>query len=151
MKGHIRAYRAEDTDVVVAVWAAASAVAHPFLDAGFVRREQDRVRNQYLRVAETWVFARDSRILGFIAMIGDEVGGIFVHPDAQRRGIGRALMDFVVERRGEVFLDVFKSNSRGRTFYDRYGFATEYEHLHEETGEPQLRLRYPPAPQAGRG
>ncbi len=94
------------------------------------------------------IFARrrlgSSSTTSFIAVIGNEVGGIFVHPGAQRKGIGKALMDVAVQLRGEVFLDVFKSNWLGRSFYDRYGFSIEYEHIHEETRQPLLRLCYPP-------
>lgn len=144
MDGNIRPYQPADDDTIIAVWLAASEIAHPFLTDDFIAREKGRVRDDYLRKAETWVFEHDERVLGFIAVIGNEVGGIFVHPDAQRKGIGKALMDVAVQLRGEVFLDVFKSNWLGRSFYDRYGFSIKFEHIHEETRQPQLRLCYPP-------
>ncbi len=140
----LRPYRPTDEESLIEIWLAASEVAHSFLDDDFISREKDRVRDHHLRVAETWVFERDSRILGFIAMIGNEVGGIFVDPGAQRNGIGTALMDFVVQRYGELYLDVFKSNWLGRSFYEKYGFSTKHEHIHEETGQAQLRLSYLP-------
>ena len=139
----IRPYQSDDTEAVINVWLAAIEVAHPFLSDDFISREKDRVRDQHLRVAETWVFERNQRILGFIALMGNEVGGIFVDPSAQRNGIGKALMDFAVDRHGNLFLDVFKSNWLGRSFYEKYGFSIKHEHIHEETGQPQLRLWYP--------
>ncbi len=39
-------------------------------------------------------------------------------------------------------MEVFKANRIGRDFYRRYGFAFMEEHIHEETGEPLLRLVY---------
>ncbi len=144
MDGYVRPYRPADDDSIIAVWLASSKIAHPFLTDDFISREKGRMRDDHLRKAETWVFEHDERVLGFIAVIGNEVGGIFVHPGAQRKGIGKALMDVAVQLRGEVFLDVFKSNWLGRSFYDRYGFSIEYEHIHEETRQPLLRLCYPP-------
>jgi ribosomal protein S18 acetylase RimI-like enzyme len=36
---------------------------------------------------------------------------------------------------------VFKDNLVGRKFYEKYGFIMVAEHVHEETGFIQLRLR----------
>ncbi len=142
MNGTTRLYRPSDDDAIISVWLAASQIAHPFFTDAFFADEERKIREVYLPNAETWVFEQQATIVGFVASVGDEVGGLFVHPNSQRLGIGTALMDLVVNRRGEVFLDVFKANEIGRAFYDRYGFVTEREHIHEDTGHPQLRLRY---------
>ena len=51
-------------------------------------------------------------------------------------------MDMVVGVRSTVFVEVFKANRIGRGFYYRYGFTLESEHVHDETGQPLLRLCY---------
>ncbi len=51
-------------------------------------------------------------------------------------------MDKAVALRGNLFLDVFKENSIGRAFYDRYGFRTTREHFHEQTGNALLRMEF---------
>ena len=91
--------------------------------------------------AETWVYEQDSKIVGFIALIGNEVGAIFVHSNYQRRGIGKKLMDFAKSIRENLVLDVFKENRMGRAFYHKYGFKQIGEHVHEETGQKLLRLK----------
>ena len=50
-------------------------------------------------------------------------------------------MDHVRSIRNSLELDVFKDNQIGRKFYEKYGFNKIGEHLHEETGFMQLRLR----------
>lgn len=136
----IRPYKPDDTDAVIAVWQAASLVAHPFLSAKIMAQEKARIREIYLPRVETWIFEEDSGLCGFLSLIENEVGAIFVHPSHQGKGFGRALMDKAVALRGHLFLDVFKENSIGRAFYDRYGFRTAREHIHEQTGNALLRM-----------
>ncbi len=144
MKRSIRKYAEEDQDALIDVWHAASQVATPFLPAEFLAGEPDNIRNIYIPNAETWVFEAEDTVAGFIALIGNEVGAIFVHPKLQGRGIGRALMDHAASLRDSLYLDVFKENAVGRRFYDRYGFRFESEHVHEQTGHWQIRLVFTP-------
>ena len=109
-----------------------------------MKDERDNIRTIWLPKAETWVFEADGTAVGFISLIDNEVGGIFVRPDYQGRGIGRALMDHAASLRDELSLDVFEDNAVGRRFYDRYGFQLEYKHVHEQSGYMQIRLSYRP-------
>jgi putative acetyltransferase len=137
----IRLYRAADLDQLLDTWATASAVAHPFLSADFLAAERENIPNVYLPIAETWVYEQGGRVVGFLALIGNEVGAVFVHPDSQRHGIGRALMDHARARRPELEVDVFAANAIGQAFYSRYGFQLVERKVHEETGFDMLRLR----------
>jgi len=87
------------------------------------------------------VYEQNGSVIGFIALIGNEVGGIFLDPKFHGKGIGRAMMDHARSLRDVLELDVFKDNSIGRNFYNKYGFIEEYEHVHKETGFMQLRLK----------
>lgn len=122
-------------------WYSASQVAHPFLSQDFFEQERRNIRDLYLPYSETWVFDLDGVVVGFMSLIGNEVGGIFVDSAFHRHGIGRALMDHARGTRDELELDVFKDNAVGRSFYEKYGFSQVGEHLHEETGLMQLRLK----------
>lgn len=137
----IRRFRENDVETLIEIWRTASEVATPFLSAKFMAAEPDNIRNVYMPNAETWVYETDDTVVGFIALIGDEVGAIFVHPDTQGHGIGRALMDHAANLRDSLFLDVFKENAIGRHFYDRYGFHYEHEYVHEQTGHVLVRLK----------
>jgi putative acetyltransferase len=137
----IRAYEARDLSELLEVWYSASQVTHAFLDEAFFEQERQNIVNLYLPNTETWVYERDGVVVGFIALIGNEVGAIFVHARFQRQGIGRALMDKARGMRDVLELDVFKANLVGRRFYEKYGFRQVAEHRHEETGFMLLRLR----------
>jgi putative acetyltransferase len=138
----IRSYEHTDLDELLDTWAAASQVAHPFLSEDFFEAERHNIPNVYLPMADTFIYEKDGNVVGFIALIGDEIGAIFVHPTFHGQGIGRALMDHARDLRTNLEVEVFKANRIGRDFYRRYGFSFMDEHIHEETGEPLLRLVY---------
>ena len=137
----ITAYKEKDLSELLDAWYSASKVAHPFLDEDFFDQERRNIAALHLPNAETWVFKLDGVVVGFIALIGNEVGAIFVDAKFHGQGIGRALMDHARSIRDVLELDVFKDNLVGRNFYEKYGFSKVDEHLHEETGFMQLRLR----------
>lgn len=137
----IRKFKPTDQDQTLTVWYNASVVAHDFLGEDFFTKERKAIVENYFPVTEKWVYEFNGCVVGFIAMIENEVGAIFVDPDVQGQGIGRVLMDHVRQSRDFLELDVFKNNHIGRRFYDHYGFRFVHESIHEETGQPQLRLR----------
>ncbi len=137
----IRKYRADDLAGLLDVWYDASKVAHPFLTRDFLEQERRNVIQEHLPIAETWVFEEEGRVVGFIALIGNEVGGIFVTPERHGQGIGRALTDHARASRSHLDVEVFEANEIGRGFYDAYGFEVVGTGVHEETGQPVLRLR----------
>ena len=137
----IRTYQDCDLGELLEVWYQASLLAHPFLGDAFLSRERHNIQTLYLPMAETWVYVRAGRVVGFVALIGNEVGALFVDPALHSQGIGRALMDHACTLRPALEVDVFKANRRGCRFYDRYGFALMKEYRHAETGQRVLRLR----------
>ena len=141
----IRKYDHKDLDKVLAAWESGSAVAHPFLTEVFLEQERYNIPNLYLPNAETWVAEEDGAVVGFIALIEDEVGAIFVDSEFHHRGVGRALMDKAQELRGGLEVEVFKENQIGRKFYADYGFELMAETVHEPTGNALMRLKYSPS------
>lgn len=141
----IREYTENDTDALIAIWEKANAIAHPFLAADFVAFVRDAMRNMYLPNAETWVLEENEKPIGFIAMIGNEIGGLFLDPDHHGRGQGRAMVDHLVELRGPLRVEVFKDNKVGLPFYERYGFKYTEEYLHEQSGAITVKMAMPGA------
>ena len=126
----IREYEQDDLADVLRAWETASAIAHPFLTEEFLAQERRNIPELYLPNAETWVAERDGKVIGFIALLGNEVGAIFLNPEFHGQGVGRAMMDKAQELRGSLELDVFKENNVGRNFYAKYGFEIMSESVH---------------------
>jgi len=137
----IRTYDPNDQPELLEVWLRASRLAHPFLDDAFLEQEHRDIVNRWLPIAETWVFEEAGHVAGFIALIGHEVGAIFVDPARHGRGIGRRLMDHARRLRGELEVEVFEANAIGRSFYDAYGFEPVGRSVHGPTGQRVLRLK----------
>ncbi len=136
----IRAYHPDDTDAIIEVWHEASMIATPFLSVDFLGETRRQIREVWLPSAETWVFDDGVNIQGFIALIGNEVGGLFVRPAAQGRGIGRSLMDWASLRHEPLLTEVFEGNHIGKRFYERYGFRETNRYFHKPTEQIMIRM-----------
>ncbi len=108
----------------------------------FIAQERINVAEKYMPNTDTWVAELEGEVKGFIALMGNEVGAIFIQPELHGQGLGKALMDKAQELHGDLEVEVFKENSIGRNFYSRYGFESIEEKLHEPTGQQVLRLKF---------
>lgn len=141
----IRAYELSDRDSVLHIWREASALAHPFLAKAKVAEAETMIRDSFLPVAETWLACPDGTPAGFIALLGEEAGGLFVLPAFQGQGLGQALLDHALTRRPRLELDVFAENRRAFGFYRRYGFTVVEERMNAFFGHPEIRMQFEPA------
>jgi GNAT superfamily N-acetyltransferase len=84
---------------------------------------EDLQRRASLEVPEI-----DGEIVGFAAVVGGELDGLFVEPDLWGFGVGRRLVDAATNeaRRRGLALKVIAS-PRGRRFYEHCGFTVEGE------------------------
>lgn len=138
----IREYEESDIEELLQVWYASSSMAHPFLGLKFMEKEKMNVREIYIPNTKTRVFANEDGLDGFISMMENEVGAIFVRPEKQGQGIGKRLMDFVSQFHDDMEVEVFKDNKTAKAFYEKYGFKLLKEHTHEETTFKLLRMKF---------
>jgi len=81
------------------------------------------VRDRLLPDHDTWVVEENGRVVAFAAIHADVLGHLFVHPDAQRNGIGTALL----EHTGRLLPDGFSlwthQASEACAFYEARGLV----------------------------
>lgn len=140
----IRNYKDTDVESVVSIWRAANELAHPFLTKEFLDEESHNVRNVYPAFAEIWVTEIDGRVVGFIALVETEIGGLFLDTAYHGQGLGRAMVDKAVAEKGALTVEVFRDNTIARPFYEAYGFHYVDEYVHEASGQVTLRMTYSP-------
>jgi len=83
--------------------------------------------------------------VGFLALRGDMIEHLYVRPEAQRAGIGTALVAAAKARRPEgLELWVFQRNDGARAFYAGHGFAEveRTDGARNEEREPDMRLAW---------
>jgi putative acetyltransferase len=137
----IRKHKEQDLDQIINVWYLSSTLAHPFLSPSFVEKVKSDMMNMYIPGSETWVYEIDNAIVGFISMIGDEIGGLFVLPNNQSKGIGKALIGFIKQDHTQLEVEVFDKNLNGKAFYKKYGFELIEKYNHKESANDVLRLK----------
>ena len=77
---------------------------------------------------EVFVAEEDRRVLGFAALVGGELDGLFVEPEFWGRGIGRSLVETAVHEARHKGLSVsVVANPAALGFYEKCGFAVEGE------------------------
>ncbi len=140
-KANTRKYQNQDLRDLLTIWEAANALAHPFLSNDFVAQVRADIVELYIPNSETWVADYNGSVVGFISLIENEVGAIFVLPNHHGQGIGALLMNKACELREHLELEVFAQNTIGRTFYDCFGFLKVGESIHPQTQLEVLRLK----------
>lgn len=143
----IRLYSGDDETAVMDIWYRAAVSGHPFIDVSYWDKNSGAVRDVYLPSSHTFVFEDEGRIAGFISLIEEKfIGALFVDPDFQRRGIGRALLTYARDGRKTLFLNVYAENTNAVNFYLKNGFKVTEERTDTETGcaEKQMTWNEPP-------
>ncbi|MCP2258934.1 Ribosomal protein S18 acetylase RimI [Streptoalloteichus tenebrarius] len=112
-----------DADALTAVFLRARAEAMPYLARPHTDAETAAwmsgcvVPTHEVRVAEV-----DGAVVGFAAVLGEELAHLYVDPTAQGRGVGTALLNWAKRGRARLELFVFQRNERARDFYHGHGF-----------------------------
>lgn len=75
----IRKQQEKDIDEIINIWYKASGLAHPFLKTDFVEQVKKDLRDVYLPNAATWVYEDNHSVVGFISMLGNEIGGDYLY------------------------------------------------------------------------
>lgn len=140
----IRSYAPRDLLQLLEVWEQGSRVGHSFLPDDFLEAERDMIRDVYLPRVETWVYEEGGRVVGFISLIENEIGALFIHPSYHRRGIGRALMELAMGLHPVLEVEVFERNEAAVAFYSQCGFVRMSDYRHPGTGFVLLRMRRAP-------
>ena len=133
----IRAYDgAKDLRALSAIWFEASRLAHAFIGERRLGEQRILIEETYLPNAETWVACFEDSPVGFISLLDTFIGGLFVAPDRQGLGIGRALIAHALALKGELELEVYTGNAQAFRFYGSLGFTEQSRRAEDDEGQP---------------
>lgn len=143
LKEEISSVLPDDYARVVEVWEASVRATHHFVAASDIEFFRPIVADvlQHLRLAAM----RDSAgmVVGYVAVGGDNVDMLFIHPDWRGKGIGKRLLSHAVKEFGALRLDVNEQNEQAVGFYLHEGFEVESRSELDGFGKPYpiLHLR----------
>lgn len=125
----IREYSAYDFDAVTILWRVARERSLPEFQREkgyFFFEDQDYFRDHILTKNIVWVAEIDKRAVAFMAVEGEFIDQLYIHPNYQRRGIGKALLDFArAQSPDHLWLYTLQVNVNARVFYEKNGFVAE--------------------------
>ena len=129
---------------LVEVWEASVRATHDFLAEEDVLAYRGMVQAGLPQVKNLFGVRGPGReVVGFMAVEGDKLEMLFVHPDWRGAGVGRRLMGYAVSELGVVAVDVNEQNEQAVGFYHKMGFEVAGRSQVDGTGRPYplLHLR----------
>lgn len=141
----IRPFREKDTEAVVQIWLQASIQAHSFIEQAYWESKAEDMRTLYLPLSEIIVDEdpESGGLTGFMGLVDGYLGGLFIAPDYQGKGIGTRLLKLGKKIHDELELCVYAENRQAIRFYQKQGFRITGERTEETTGHTELLMIYP--------
>ncbi len=125
----IREYCPQDFDAVTILWRIAREKSVPEFQrtkGHFFYEDQDYFCDRILKENKTWVVELEGRPVAFMAIRSDFIDHLYVHPDYQNRGIGKALLRHARQISPDhLWLYTLQVNRNARAFYEKNGFIAE--------------------------
>ncbi len=114
-----------DADCLFDVWLRSVRATHLFLSEADIQALMPHVREYLLMAAATlWVLEEDDgAAVGFMGLTGGEIDSLFLAPEFQRRGGGRALVEHARTLAGKLTVSVNEQNPGAVRFYEACGFV----------------------------
>ena len=139
----IRKFKEEDTVKVMTIWTKGNFQAHSFIDKDYWLLNFNKVKDEYLKKANTYVYVEDDTIKGFVSVLDDYyIGALFVRREYKRQGIGRKLLNYVKERYDRLELNVYEKNMDVILFYVSQGFVNKKIQIDGETNEKEYVMEW---------
>lgn len=137
----IRKLQNVDINKVADIWLKTNLEAHDFIPGQYWTSNYEAVKKM-LPQAEVYVYEDNKIIQGFVGVRDEYIEGIFVSDKMQSHGIGKALLDYIKDKKARLQLNVYQKNVRAMSFYQREGFTIQSEGLDEFTGEKEYVMEW---------
>ena len=137
----IRKLQNVDINKVADIWLKTNLEAHDFIPGQYWTSNYEAVKKM-LPQAEVYVYEDNKIIQGFVGVRDEYIECIFVSDKMKSHGIGKALLDYIKDKKARLQLNVYQKNVRAMSFYQREGFTIQREQLDEFTGEKEYVMEW---------
>lgn len=122
----LRRYDSSDEAALIEMWHETKVLAYPYLrseQSYTVETDTAFFREHIAPRCEIWLAESDAGIVGFLALDGRYLDRLYVHPGAQRSGVGTALLEKAKELSPQgIELHTHQQNVSACVFYEEQGF-----------------------------
>jgi len=120
------------------IWLDVNIEAHSFISEKFWRDNFDEVKTM-LPQSELYIYENECThvIEGFVGINNNYIAGLFVCPEVQSKGIGKQLLEYVMNIKNHLTLSVYQKNERAINFYIREKFEIQSKCIDDNTGETE--------------
>jgi GNAT superfamily N-acetyltransferase len=140
----LRSAQPGDAPSVTRVFQAARDHALGFLPNLHTDAEDHAFFAKAVAAGRVTVLEEDGVVVAFLALDGDVIDHLYVHPDHHRKGHGSALLAYAKAQSEQLELWVFQRNHGAIAFYSAHGFVIAYstDGAENEEREPDHRMRW---------
>jgi len=145
----IRTPRESEIEAVVRLWNETKRDTYDFIPMERDRTlDEDRAffLSSIVPRCALWVAVDRDRILGYLGLRESYVDRLYVHPDAQRRGVGTALLRHAIAvSPAGIELHTHVRNTKARAFYEKHGMvAVKFGISPPPESEPDVEYHWRP-------
>lgn len=134
---NIRSALSKEIPALVEIWLRSVRATHNFLSEQDIATLEPLVREEVLPKLEVWVLCDDSDTpVGFMALNGNNVEGLFIEPSHMGAGGGRLLLAHARRLKGPLLVDVNEQNPAALRFYLANGFEVIGRSEKDSGGRP---------------
>ncbi|QMU29358.1 GNAT family N-acetyltransferase [Adhaeribacter radiodurans] len=126
-----------DFEEITVVWEASVRATHHFLTEADILFFRPLILNEYLKAINLFCIKNaEGKIEGFIGVLDDKIEMLFLEPSARGKGIGKKLVDFVIQNFKIIKVDVNEQNQQAVGFYKHIGFKVVSRWEVDNLGKP---------------
>lgn len=132
----LRKCTSADYASLVEIWEESVRESHGFLSENDIQEIKGKLAGCYFPAVKLYsATAEDGATAGFIGLSEHTIEMLFIKPEHQRKGYGKAMIDFA-RSEGITLVDVNEQNPRALKFYIKQGFHVTRRDPVDEAGRP---------------